>query len=83
VKQAALRAIHGAEKVVRWLTGVTPVHADNRAEPILVNGNPGLRLISDGGLDTIATMRIEDGRVAGLYVVRNPHSWAGCPRRSR
>ncbi|MEO7070434.1 MAG: RNA polymerase sigma-70 factor [Nostocoides sp.] len=73
VKQAALRAIQGSEKVVRWLIGVTPQDADNRAEPTMINGNVGLRLISDDVLDTIATMRVEGGRVTGLYFVRNPN----------
>jgi RNA polymerase sigma-70 factor (ECF subfamily) len=74
VKQAALRPIVGAEKVVRWFVGVAgrapgPVVA----EDVLVNGAPGLRLTAGGELDTVATMKIEDGRVAALYLVRNPN----------
>jgi RNA polymerase sigma-70 factor (ECF subfamily) len=73
VKQAALRPIQGVEKVLRFLIGVTPADADNRAEPVMVNGSVGLCLVTDGVLDTIATMRIDNGLVTGLYFVRNPH----------
>jgi RNA polymerase sigma-70 factor (TIGR02957 family) len=73
VKKAALHPIQGVEKVLRFLAAVTPVDADNRAEPVWVNGHLGLRLITDDELDTIATMRIDDGLVTGLYFVRNPH----------
>jgi len=73
VKQAALRPIQGVEKVLRFLVGVTPVDAENRAEPVAINGGLGFRLITDGVLDTIATLRIDGDRVTGLYFVRNPH----------
>jgi RNA polymerase sigma-70 factor (ECF subfamily) len=72
VKKAALRPIRGAEKVLRFLVAVTPQDADNRAEAVLINGGLGIRLAVDGVLDTIATIRIDDGLVTGLYLVRNP-----------
>jgi RNA polymerase sigma-70 factor (ECF subfamily) len=74
VKQAALRPISGADKVVRWLVGV--MRRDQgipSAVPTFVNGDLGLRLMLDDELDTIATIRIDDGLVTGLYFVRNPH----------
>jgi RNA polymerase sigma-70 factor (ECF subfamily) len=73
VKQAALRPIHGVDKVLRFLMAVTPQDAENRAEPVLINGGLGFRLETDGVLDTVATVRIDDGKVTGLYFVRNPH----------
>ena len=73
VRQAALRPIQGVEKVLRFLMAVVPREAENRADPVLINGSVGFRLVSDGLLDTVATMRIEDGQVTGLYFVRNPH----------
>ena len=73
VKQAALRPIHGVEKVLRFLEAVTPKDAINRAEPVLINGGLGFRLLTDGELDTIATLRIDGDKVTGLYFVRNPH----------
>jgi RNA polymerase sigma-70 factor (ECF subfamily) len=73
VRQAALRPIVGADKVVRWFVGVA-VRAPGpiAAEDVLVNGAPGLRLTAGGELDTVATLRVEDGRVTALYLVRNP-----------
>ena len=73
VKKAAPNPIKGVEKVLRFLIAVTPEDTDNRAEPVMVNGHLGLRLLLDDELDTIATMRIDGGRVTGLYFVRNPH----------
>jgi RNA polymerase sigma-70 factor (ECF subfamily) len=72
VKKAALKPIHGVEKVLRFLMAVTPEDTDNRAEPVWVNGHLGLRLLLDDVLDTIATMRIDGDKVTGLYFVRNP-----------
>jgi RNA polymerase sigma-70 factor (ECF subfamily) len=62
--------------VLRFLTAVTPAEGDHRAEPVWVNGHLGLRLIWNGELDTVATVRIDDGLVTGLYFVRNPHKLA-------
>ena len=39
----------------------------------MVNGGPGLRLLLGDELDTVATMRVDDGVVTELYLVRNPH----------
>lgn len=73
VKQAALRPIHGAEKVLRWMEGVIARAPGVPAvEATMVNGASGLRLLLDDELDTIATMRIDGGLVTGLYFVRNP-----------
>ncbi|MDH2415429.1 RNA polymerase sigma-70 factor [Nocardioides sp. CER19] len=73
VKQAALRPIVGADKVLRWFIGVsakapTPVTMQN----VLVNGTPGLRIDTGGELDTIATLKVEGGLVTAMYLVRNP-----------
>jgi RNA polymerase sigma-70 factor (TIGR02957 family) len=74
VKQAALRPIRGADKVLRWLAGVMSQNAGTpSAERTTVNGGVGLRLLLDDELDTIATLRIDDDKVTGLYFVRNPH----------
>ena len=72
VVQAARVPIRGAEKVVRFLTAVMPPDVEVDIDVVLVNGAPALRLLADGVLDTIATLRIEGGLVTGLYLVRNP-----------
>jgi RNA polymerase sigma-70 factor (TIGR02957 family) len=71
-KQAALRPIHGVEKVLRFLSAVMPDDGSASATPTVVNGSTGLRLLLGDELDTIATMRVDEGRVTALYLVRNP-----------
>jgi RNA polymerase sigma-70 factor (ECF subfamily) len=74
VKQAALQPIHGADKVLRFMAGVlAQAPGAPRAETTTVNGASALRFLLDDELDTIATMRIDGGKVTGLYFVRNPH----------
>ena len=74
VKQAALRPIQGADKVLRWMEGVfARAPGVPAVETTTVNGTAGLRLLLDDELDTIATMRIDGDKVTGLYFVRNPH----------
>ncbi len=72
-KQAALRPILGRDKAVRFLEGAAtkggPVDAVHRT---MINGRPGLAFVVDGSVDTLLTILVEDGVVAGLYAVRNP-----------
>ncbi|WP_106850024.1 RNA polymerase sigma-70 factor [Blastococcus sp. Marseille-P5729] len=72
VKKAALRPIQGVEKVLRFIAGVTPKDAVVHAEPVLINGHPGVQFLFDGEIDTVVTTRVEDGVVTALYLVRNP-----------
>lgn len=73
VKKAALRAIHGTEKVLRFIAGVVPQDATGRAAAVAVNGGRGLSFSVAGELDTIVTVRLDEGRVSAIYCVRNPH----------
>jgi ketosteroid isomerase-like protein len=70
VKKAALRPIHGRDKVTRFLEAVMP--DGFVADAVVVNGSPALRIAVDGEVDAVASLLVEDGRVTGLYVVRNP-----------
>ncbi|MGW2647082.1 RNA polymerase sigma-70 factor [Streptomyces sp. NPDC001393] len=73
IKQAALRPITGAEKVVRFLAGgLGKTDATITLGPTVVNGNPALVLRLDGEIDGVMAVRVEDGRIIGLYYVRNP-----------
>ena len=80
-KQAALRPILGAEKVLRFLAGV--YQASTRAEIVSVNGSPGLRLELDGELEAVATFTFEGELVTGAYIVRNPHKLAALAGQAR
>lgn len=73
VRQAALRPLVGADKVVRFLMG----SASKAGGPLsgtstMINGNPALLLYAGNELDGILTWRVERSRVTGLYYVRNP-----------
>jgi RNA polymerase sigma-70 factor (TIGR02957 family) len=70
VKKAALRPIHGRDKVTRFLEAVMP--DGFVADAVVVNGSPALRIAVDGEVDAVASLLVEDGRVTGLYIVRNP-----------
>jgi RNA polymerase sigma-70 factor (ECF subfamily) len=80
VKQAALRPILGADKVARFISGgIRKTAVDFAIEPAVVNGNPALALHVAGEFDGVLAARVQDGRITGLYIVRNPQklSWLG------
>ena len=73
VKQAALRPIIGAEKVVRFMAGgLGKSEGALAVDSTLVNGSPALVVRLDGEIDGVLAIRVEDARIAGLYYVRNP-----------
>ncbi len=73
VKQAALRPIMGAQKVVHFIIGGTSkTTATITVEPTVVNGNPALIMRLDGEVDGIMAIQAEGGLITGLYFVRNP-----------
>ena len=71
-KQAALRPILGPDKVSRWFLGVTPKAGDISVKWAIANGAPAMFLSIDGQLDSVASFTVTDGRIAEIYVVRNP-----------
>jgi RNA polymerase sigma-70 factor (ECF subfamily) len=74
-RPAAIRPIVGFEavmKVHRILADVFRKHGSTLVRAGFVNGLPGfVTLEADGELQTTA-LDIEDGKVAAIYVVRNP-----------
>lgn len=68
--QAALNPIHGRDKVLRFLAGVTPDALV--LEPVWLNGSPAVQFVVAGHLDGVGTMLVEDGVVTRLFLVRNP-----------
>jgi RNA polymerase sigma-70 factor (ECF subfamily) len=74
-KAAVLRPIVGGEKINRFLTGLAKkiAHAMPRwHRAMLINGLPGwVSVEPDGTLQTTA-LEIIDGKVAAIYITRNP-----------
>ena len=73
VKQALLRPIAGAKRVARLLGVGIPRIADAMSiEPVHINGCPALIVRLDGQIDSVVAVRVDDGLITGLYIVRNP-----------
>jgi len=74
-RAAALKPIYGADKILRFLSGIARKNsalAAMQARPAVVNGLAGFVLREDdGSVDTIAFDH-RDGRIIAIYIVRNP-----------
>jgi RNA polymerase sigma-70 factor (TIGR02957 family) len=83
VKQAVLRPIMGADKVVRLLgAGLDQVGDRMSVEPVQANGCPALIVRLNGEIDGVMAMRVEDALVVGLYYVRNPEKLSRVERET-
>ncbi|GJF20442.1 RNA polymerase sigma24 factor [Streptomyces sp. HO565] len=83
IKQAVLRPITGADKVARLMIGGLMKQGDAVSMgPAQVNGYPALILRLDGELDTVLAVRFDEGRITGLYAVRNPEKLRGMRRET-
>lgn len=72
VVQALPRPVVGAEKVARLLALAVERLAEGSLEITQINGQPALILRFTGEVDTVTVLHVEDGKIAGLYAVRNP-----------
>ena len=73
-RQAALRPIHGRDKVARFIgaTSAQGLAAMTAADSTYLNGLPALRIWLDGELAVTVQLRVDHGLVTELYFVRNP-----------
>ncbi|MEU9498921.1 RNA polymerase sigma-70 factor [Streptomyces sp. NPDC048196] len=70
---AARRPIVGPADVARFVLGVVRTGAaTSRAEPATYNGMPAVRFVTGDALDWLVAFEIHDGRITGLYGMRNP-----------
>ncbi|MEU9109767.1 RNA polymerase sigma-70 factor [Streptomyces xanthophaeus] len=73
VKQSALRPVMGCAQVARIIRRVTTRTRGTLAlGPTVVNGSPALAVRLGGEIDGVMAIRVEDARITGLYLVRNP-----------
>jgi len=83
LRQAALRPVAGAEKVVRLIAGILgKVDGVVTAHLAMLNGGPALITRVDGELDGVVAMRVENGRITGIYYVRNPEKLTRVDRQT-
>jgi RNA polymerase sigma-70 factor (ECF subfamily) len=81
--RAALRPLHGADNVARWILGVlrTPL-PDVAIHPVQVNGEPGLLVTSAGVPDNVVAVDLNaDGRIEAIRLIRNPDKLHHITRR--
>jgi RNA polymerase sigma-70 factor (ECF subfamily) len=74
LRQAALRPIHGAEKVLRWLAGTLgkPESAELAFELRRVNGETAIVATNPDGIDGVIFVTVEGDRITALHGIRNP-----------
>lgn len=74
IRQAALRPIHSASKVARWLFGVIAKQRDVEIGVDLrtLNGETAVVLTADGAVDSVGFLTVEDDRITAIHLVRNP-----------
>ncbi|HEX9034820.1 MAG TPA: RNA polymerase sigma-70 factor [Streptosporangiaceae bacterium] len=72
--RAALRPLHGPDKVARWILGVLKTQLpDVGVYQVLVNGQPGLLVTSAGAPDDVVAVDPgADGRIEAIRLIRNP-----------
>ncbi|PHV66662.1 RNA polymerase sigma-70 factor [Williamsia muralis] len=73
VKKAVVRPIVGSDRVARLLAvGLPRIEGSVSTERVLINGSPALIVSIDGQIDNAVSFRFDEGKITGLYVVRNP-----------
>ena len=83
VVQAVVRPIVGAGRVARLLAvGLPRIGGQVSVEPVQINGSPALIIRLNGEIDDVVAVRIDDGLVTGLYVVRNPEKLSRVERET-
>lgn len=77
--KTTVRQVSGADRVGRLVAGIERKWSDatTRHDIITVNGMPGLLTWRNGMPDAITSIHVEDGRIAAIYVVRNPDKLGG------
>jgi RNA polymerase sigma-70 factor (ECF subfamily) len=74
VRGAALRPIHGAESVARFVAGVIErfVPAERTMRPARINGEPGFVVYVSGRPLAAMIFHVAGGRIQTIYAVGNP-----------
>ncbi|MFD3404184.1 RNA polymerase sigma-70 factor [Kribbella sp. NPDC058693] len=71
-KKAALRPIHGADKIARWLFAVIAENPGFEVRMGTLNGEIAYIAYDGDSPDTVAFLKTEDGLINELYLIRNP-----------
>jgi RNA polymerase sigma-70 factor (TIGR02957 family) len=83
IKQSVPRPVSGAGQVGRLLAvGLSRLAGRASVGLAHVNGRPALIISLDGELDSVVSVRIDDGLITGLYSVRNPEKLSRLDRQT-
>ena len=69
--RAALNPIHGADRVARFLLGVTRKFGQ-RYELTRLNGEPALVAVQRGVVTSAYSIVVDGGRICAVHIMRNP-----------
>jgi RNA polymerase sigma-70 factor (TIGR02957 family) len=70
---AVRHPVEGRERAVALLSRFAQVAPGVEVATVLLNGAVAARIDPAGQLNTVLTFVIEDGRIARVYAIRNPH----------
>jgi len=70
------RPVVGSDRVATLLSRFKSVAPGAVVGTVWLNGAPAGRIDLAGALDTAVTFMVEDGRIARIYAIRNPHKLA-------
>lgn len=71
--KAALKVVHGAERIARFATGVYRSVVDRlEFRDVTVNEEPGLAALIDGQLLSVMSIRSDGQRILEAYAILNP-----------
>ena len=74
-RPAALNPIYGADRVLRFFAGIArknPALPTLKVRAATINGMPGFVMREINGLMDTMALDVRDGRIAAIYIVRNP-----------
>ena len=76
--QAALNPIYGADKIIRFIQGISKKGLGEwGAYALEVNGGPGAMVTVDGRPNTLLTIEPDGERIGTIFYVRNPDKMPG------
>ena len=70
---AVRRPVVGSDRVAPLLSRFNTLAPGAVVGTVWLNGAPACRIALAGELDTAVTFAVEDGRIARIYAIRNPH----------
>lgn len=73
-KLAVFRPILGSDKIARFFAGLAKKTSGQFLDAVVtqLNGMPGVLATELDGLPRSTTLEVRDGRIAAIYIVRNP-----------